>query len=308
MLPPMIDPAQLALKIAPVPPARYAPALQAIAARSVQLPAEWASLCAAASEDAKLADTVRMIAAYRAEQIVGLALGQLHAGRTASVYQPWIAPGQPPVARHALQDELDTSLRQMGARLLQALLPEGTASSAHFAACGYRHICDLSYLLSLADTFPRKAPQGRIGFERYAPADRQRMIKLLDATYQGTLDCPALNGVRKTDEVLDGYEQGGDEPWFFFVREEERDIGCLLLADHAGNDHCELVYMGIVPQARGRGLGLEITRFAQWLSRTLGRSRCLLAVDDANHAAVGHYHAAGFMRWTARRVWVKPIG
>ena len=34
-----------------------------------------------------------------------------------------------------------------------------------------------------------------------------------------------------------------------------RDVGVLLLADHPRARHWELMYMGLVPEARGTGLG-----------------------------------------------------
>ena len=40
----------------------------------------------------------------------------------------------------------------------------------------------------------------------------------------------------------------------------------LLLADHPKARHWELMYMGLVPEVRGRGWGRQIARYAQWLA------------------------------------------
>ena len=94
-------------------------------------------------------------------------------------------------------------------------------------------------------------------------------------SYEGTLDCPALNGVRDLPDVLASYRACGEfdpaERWFIACR-GERDVGCLLLADHPDADQWEIVYVGLVPEERGRGSGLALTRHAQWLARQAGRA------------------------------------
>ena len=47
--------------------------------------------------------------------------------------------------------------------------------------------------------------------------------------------------------------------------------------------------MGVVPEARGRSLGHEIVRFAQWTCRNLQAKRLVLAVDSANRPALAMY-------------------
>ena len=81
------------------------------------------------------------------------------------------------------------------------------------------------------------------------------------------------------------------------------DVGCLLIADWPQNDQWELIYMGVVPEARGRGYGVAVVRQAQWLAGCAGRQRLVLAVDTANEPAMRVYAAAGFSPGTgARRV------
>jgi len=63
-------------------------------------------------------------------------------------------------------------------------------------------------------------------------------------------------------------------------------VGCLLLTDHPGEDQCGLVYMGVVPEFRGRGIGRRMIRFAQRAGAAAGRSRLVVGVDMANKAAM----------------------
>jgi mycothiol synthase len=79
----------------------------------------------------------------------------------------------------------------------------------------------------------------------------------------------------------------------------------LLLADHPSARHWELVYMGIVPQARGRGWGRQITQHAQFLARRHNIERIVLAVDAANSPALAMYRSAAFEPWDRRTVYVR---
>ncbi len=128
----------------------------------------------------------------------------------------------------------------------------------------------------------------------------------MDRTYEGTLDCPRLNGVRSTEDVLATYRRSGefDPARWFLVRLEEQDVGCLLLADHPRNEQWELIYVGLVPSARGRGLGRQLVRHAQWLVRQAGRRRLVLSVDAANGPAIGLYASEGFVAWDRRGIYL----
>jgi GNAT superfamily N-acetyltransferase len=106
--------------------------------------------------------------------------------------------------------------------------------------------------------------------------------------------------------VLAGYRAIGDfdpDRWMI-VRKQDADVGLLLLADEPAGNAWELVYMGVVPAARGQGLGVAMIRRAQWLAGQARRSRLTAAVDAANWPAVAAYAAAGFTAWDRRRLYV----
>jgi ribosomal protein S18 acetylase RimI-like enzyme len=109
------------------------------------------------------------------------------------------------------------------------------------------------------------------------------------------------------DDVLEGYQATGKfraENWLT-VQTRGQDAGVLLLADHPVARHWELVYMGLVPEGRGRGLGRQITEYAQFLARRQNVERIVLAVDAANSPALAMYRSAGFEPWDCRTVYVR---
>ena len=180
---------------------------------------------------------------------------------------------------------------------------DGTVLSAE----GFEPLADLLYLVSPDERFPPSRPAGRLEFESYSPASHGRMARVIEATYEETLDCPRLNGVREIDDVMVGYRATGvfaPARWLL-VRHQGEDVGCLLLADHPQQENWELVYMGLVPSARGNGWGNEITQYAQWLTRQAGRPRLVLAVDATNAPAIRVYSSLGFHPWDRRSVYLK---
>jgi mycothiol synthase len=168
-------------------------------------------------------------------------------------------------------------------------------------------MAELLSMMSLAAQFPTSAPRSSLRLESAPAADDSRLAAVVERTYEGTLDCPRLNGVREVRDVLAGYRACGafDPAQWFIVCREKRDVGCLLLTDHPDEDQWEIVYAGLVPEERGAGSGLALARHAQWVARQAGRSRLVLAVDAANVPAVSTYTAAGFVIWDRRRAFLR---
>ena len=249
-----------------------------------------------------------LLGAYRGQQFVGAAFAQIQTGKTASVWPPQLVPGEPPSTAASLLDAVLRFLEPREVRMAQALL-ETDAQAEELLLCqgGFTRLSDLFYLASPSSEFPTSPPDCPLQFETYGPANHRRLASIVEATYQQTLDCPNLNGVRNIEDVLAGYKASGivDYSRWLIVRKDDADVGCLLLSDFPEYDNWELVYMGIVPSARGHGLGFEIVRYAQWRAYQAGRSRLVLAVDVANKPAIEMYAAAGFQVWDRRAVCLK---
>ncbi|MBI1904453.1 MAG: GNAT family N-acetyltransferase [Planctomycetia bacterium] len=273
-------------------------------------------------------DRHRLILARRGQRLVGASLATLLPGRYGVVAAPQLVAGGPLDTGRLLAESAAEDLASRGAAVAQGLLDIGAADDIrHFAGAGYQHLASLVYLADregpLAD---ERAPaaaaavgEPQVDFVPVAFDDRgwRRLIEVVDRTYEGTLDCPGLNGVRKTRDVLEGYRHGAQfvpEGWLLVrdgVRDADHgagrgDIGCLILARHE-EGLFELVYMGLVPEARGRGLGLSITRHAQQLARQLGGKQLILAVDAKNAPARALYARAGFLPIEIKEAYFKVL-
>ena len=262
-------------------------------------PNQWREQVAALRRwvERQLLSGYRILGASRAEKLAGAILMLTQPGRTAIVWPPRLVAGEPKETGQELLRAGVTHLRQRGTRLLQALLPAAVGADAEsLAAAGFQHASDLLYLVCLADHFSTHPPYSDLQFEPYSATLHTRFAQLVDATYEDTLDCPAVNGVRHVDDVLQGYKATGHfnpERWFM-VRHQGEDVGCLILTDYPDHATWELIYLGLSPAARGRGWGAGIVRHALWLAGQASRTRLVLTVDAANEPALRMYAAAGF--------------
>jgi len=249
------------------------------------------------------------------EHPVGAALAVAQEGRTAVVWAPRLFDDRTAdVVGDRLMEALLADLQAAGVRIAQALLEcDETKQGRALDHAGFDRVGDLLYMVSPTHRFPSAPPTdlspGAAGLEfvPYSSETRTRLRRVVEATYRETLDCPRLDGVREIHDVLAGYRSDGefDPRRWLIVRGKGADIGCLLLTDYPETEHWELVYMGLIPEVRGQRLGIEVVRYAQWLTRQAGRLRLILAVDAENVPAINVYLEAGFDVWERRSVFLK---
>jgi ribosomal protein S18 acetylase RimI-like enzyme len=136
------------------------------------------------------------------------------------------------------------------------------------------------------------------GFQavHWSETNRQLFAEAILASYQQTLDCPALVGLRTIDEIIEGHMAAGQfspELWWA-VRHGDDPVGVMLLSPLPQRSAMELVYLGLAPAWRGRGLGSRLLGHGLAQAHQRGLTSMLLAVDDLNKPAVRLYQSQGF--------------
>jgi mycothiol synthase len=247
--------------------------------------------------------------ALRGEQLRGAAWGQRQSGNIAVFWPPRLEAGEDSSTACQLAEHVVQSLDDTAIEMTQVLVaPSDSDIVPALTHVGFRQLADLMYLTCESSRFPQQRPQPcDLEFTAYDGTQRARLMRLIERSYEGTLDCEGLNGVRDVDNVVTGYQATGEyrpENWLI-VRSGEADVGILLLADHPKAGHWELMYMGLVPEARGRGWGRQITQHAQWLASRAGVQRIVLAVDAVNEPALRMYRSTGFEMWDRRTVYMR---
>lgn len=134
----------------------------------------------------------------------------------------------------------------------------------------------------------------------------KRVRALLAETFVGTQDCPELNGIRSEQDVMLGFLDGQHLRCLgrWEVVELEGDsIGVLLLND-AGSSATELSYVGIIPSARRKGLGVLLVDRAIRSTQIAGDSLLAAAVDQRNLPALRVYDKQRFKHHVSLDVWL----
>lgn len=256
-------------------------------------------------------------------------LAVLGSGRTAMLFvsepTPGGDPGGPAIARAERAACIDAACRFLGehhhdeARIAQALPdPRDTWALEAFREAGFLHVGDLSYMRSSGVAPGQPQPVVWPDEVRIVRADElgdrraqdAALITALDRSYIDTLDCPELCGLRETADILQSHRATGrwDPALWWVVLRRGSPEGCLLLNRAQERGCVELVYLGLSPALRGRGLGSQLLRFG--LSR-VGKpapTEVNCAVDERNGPALQLYQRAGFSVVARRVALVRPLG
>lgn len=248
-----------------------------------------------------------LVVALENGELRGAAWGQRQPGSTAILWPPRFIDAKYVALERPLVEAVGHSLDSAGIRMSQILLQDTqTPLATKLQVAGFARLTELLYLNWESAAF-EFSPPASVEFEPYRDSEGPRLAALVERTYEATQDCPALGGQRPMPEVLDGYRATGvfDPNRWRFIRELERDVGVLLLTEHAAANHWELLYVGLVPAARGQRLGHIAVRHAQALAYASGAERIVLAVDADNFPAIKMYNETGFQLWDRRTVFVR---
>ncbi|MCO6459563.1 MAG: GNAT family N-acetyltransferase [Pirellulaceae bacterium] len=231
----------------------------------------------------------------------GAAWARLVPGGMARVWPCQVAAGAEEGLAGRLLDRLHDLLAERNVELAQCLVRNPSLAAARqLLEWGYQHVADLDFLVGVLSERVEPPSLGPFVCRPYAPlTDRPRLARILEQSYERSLDLPAIGQWRTLDRIMEGYE--GSLPaacrHWWLVEFECQVVGCLLLADQPDQDQWELVYLGLCPSVRGRGWGQRLVQFAQWSTRRAGRSKLVLAVDSANRPALAIYERAGLECW-----------
>lgn len=202
---------------------------------------------------------------------------------------------------------------QRDVELAQLLLDPGERSVMDaYASAGFTELAELVYLhRAIKPSMASEAVTltGSLVLKSYSPELEEMFADAIRATYQESLDCPGLNGIRDMSDVMDGHRATGEfAPHLWHVLlEHDRVIAVLLLNRSIHSEAMELVYIGLAPAARGRGIGDLLMRLAMFLSAQDGKSELTLAVDSRNAPAMRLYFRHGLKRVGSRAAMIRDL-
>ena len=233
-------------------------------------------------------------------------------GRTVLLLVPDRPPAFGEIATNLL-NAVTAAFAKQGFRMAQVLLEPSSSATATIASSssGFTPLAELLYLQGEVMRVP--AASDEFAWQPYDASRHAAFARVIQASYIDSLDCPALNGLRDIDDIIEGHKGAGGasafDPslWSLAIDPTGEAVGVLLLAPLAGTDIVELVYLGVPPVARGRRVGTALLRHAMAQARARGAGRLTLAVDSRNEPALRLYFAAGLRQFTSRVAYLRPL-
>ena len=251
--------------------------------------------------------------------------------RVAFAALPMVGPGGfcmillPPDLGHGVQaaaarralDEVLEGVGADGVKMAQSLVsPHSRALRNVLGDCGFEELATLVYLQRRARALHRGyvMPAG-YRLEHYTPSRDGLFTRALERSYVDSLDCPALAGLRTVEEAMETHRRAGEhrpEWWHVLMRAGalgNDPVGVLLLSgigrDAAGG--IELVYLGLAPEARGRGLGDFLMQVALCEASMTRGGTLTLAADEQNVKALCLYRRHGLVRVHRRVAMLRQL-
>jgi len=217
-----------------------------------------------------------------------------------------------------------------GIRLAQTLLNPGERAAARaFEHGGFRELARLAYLsrpLPLPSEFdgiePWRLPDGirATALASLGPDESSidaRLLIALSRSYEQTLDCPDLCRLRSPEDVLESHRsvRKFDPRWWWLIELNGEPEGVMLFTANPEQGDVELVYLGLSPKLRGKGIagtlmrsGMRELAYGLKARRSRGTGKLCCAVDLANEPARRLYRGLGFQMTAERVAMVRPLG
>jgi len=232
-------------------------------------------------------------------------------GRTSTIL---LSPSAtlPRLRRHilALLAQSEKSATGRKVQLLQGMVaPECSEESLLYAAAGFRHLATLIYMQADLHQFKGERGVRSLNWETYGPSTHSLFARVIEGTYQDSLDCGSLNGVRDIEDILASHRGTGQfDPQQWRVGLAGSDpVGVILLAYIEEQQAFELVYMGCLPRYRGKGFGASLLAHGMEIVRKRAVWTVCLSVDEKNRPARKLYDSFGFREVTRRDVWIRIL-
>lgn len=239
------------------------------------------------------------------ETIRAVAAVSVSKGKVAFLYpSPVGATGVDETAMSELISYVSGRALACGAGMVQAMIdPEAGKDIAVLLKGGLEELAELIFLHRGLENLPEMPDLSAWSFCPYLECGRKKLAEVIRLTYQDTLDCPRLVGRRTMNDVVASHQTTGCYWPIWWWRVEARGVpaGCVLVNRAPAADGAEVVYMGVAPSFRGRGLGWAMLCFAAHRARADGARSLRLAVDAGNSYARDLYERFGF-RATHRRL------
>ncbi len=234
-------------------------------------------------------------------------------GRTATLF--FSPPDTPGVDRKQLSNlivQISADAVEGGMSLVQSLIePEETARIEVLAESGMILLADLLYMgRDLLSCPPGRQIDGdELVWRNFQQFTEAELADIISRSYADSLDCPALRGVRDMPDVIAGHKSSGsfcpEAWWIVSCPGESTPTGCIIVNDSVSGPSSDIIYMGVAPEFRRRGLARAMLHRVIAQAGVRDRQGVSVAVDRQNDRAMGVYRECGFVEIRRRLAYAK---
>ena len=146
----------------------------------------------------------------------------------------------------------------------------------------------------------------KVGWKHASQVSLASFCDAVRATFVNTLDSPALHSstIQTNPQLLDAlFDRSRTPDWledrlpasfaWYLLTYQTEVAGCVLLSEPQGG-LLNINYLGLAPQFRGLGLGIQLIEKAKQQARLTGMKFISVAVDSANYPAINLYQTQEF--------------
>ncbi len=235
-----------------------------------------------------------------------------NAGRTGMLFLSPLADRDARTAASGLLRTVRAAQDPDRIRLIQALFdPHQRPEIAVMQDAGFTSLAELMYLQRGLITGDRPLElDGACQCTTWSEAARDLFADAILASYEDTLDCPGLLGVRRIDDILAGHMATGvfhPDLWIVLHRDRE-PVAVMLINGVPGQPVMELVYLGVSRAWRRRALAHNLMEHGLSAASRHGAQRMILAVDRANKPARRLYRNLRFTSTACKQAMIHIVG
>ena len=208
-------------------------------------------------------------------------------------------------------DAVSGHYRGLDIQLAQVLLdPADSVTIDVYRRHGFQRMAELLYLQRSIRKTAMPAPlPGEFRLLSYTEQTHTGFAGAILASYEKSLDCPALNGTRSIEDIIAGHKAAGifDPNDWFLLLHGNLPVAVLMMALTHQADGMELVYLGLSSQVRGYGLGNYLMQVAEARVSEKKLDKLSLAVDAANEPALKLYYRHGMKQVTSKVALMRAL-
>ncbi len=202
--------------------------------------------------------------------------------------------------------EISLHVLTHGHCMIQRFIPEKLHPDVSaLTGAGFEQLVELVCMVAPLDKQSPTPPQGtEYEFVNYENFQAGQLETIIQSTYHGSLDCPRLVGIRPMHDIINSHKTTGKftPQWWWILRFGGNPVGCMLMNRTRNKDEAEIIYLGVIPEFRGKALGELMLKYGTAYAHNNGIKQLTVAVDSRNSAAINLYERFGFRttfsRWS----------